>query len=211
MRNSLSDAFNRLSCQLGFKLLLVARNCQHLEWDQRSTTLTESPFLPPLFWHPQCVVPTEWPAPRSAPLFDSISNCFFRLAIALLYVDQNQELLHVIMIKMKFFSSDFQPIQRVLCQIYQTVFRGHHLYWFMNIRDWWRQCDHHIKVTIASKCVTTWCDNHVSVTIELRWPSIWGSHQGDKSDRLHSKVTSALRSSSSVAPTALPELSICGK
>ena len=33
--------------------------------------------------------PTECPAPRSAPLLDSISNCFFKLAMARLHNKNN--------------------------------------------------------------------------------------------------------------------------
>ena len=36
--------------------------------------------------------------------------------------------------------NDFQPVQRVLCQVDQTVLRRHHLLWLIKILDW-RNCD----------------------------------------------------------------------
>ena len=50
------------------------------------TQSTKTDFSSEMF---DCSKPTEWPAPRSCPLLDSISNCFFRLAMALLDIQVN--------------------------------------------------------------------------------------------------------------------------
>ena len=57
--------------------------------------------------------PTECPAPRSAPLLDSISNCFFKLAMARLHNKNNCFPFHH-----DVWNEDLQPVQWVLGLVY---------------------------------------------------------------------------------------------